>query len=124
MVAERTPDRLRSRHARTVVVATGAGIGPVLPYLLGRPSVHIRCLWIARDHRVAVGEDLVARAAQGGTLTLVDTANGRPDVAGYVAELAPRFEAVFVVSNAAVRDQVARVCDELDVPCYGPTFDS
>ena len=111
-------------YRRVLIVATGAGIGPVLPYLLGRPSVSARCLWIARDHCASVGEDLVGRAARGGALTLVDTANGRPDVAGYVAELAPRFEAVFVVSNAAVRDQVARACEELDVPCYGPTFDS
>ena len=111
-------------YRRVLVVATGAGIGPVLPYLLGRFSVGIRCLWIARDHESSVGEDLVARAARGGALTLIDTANGRPSVAGYIAELAPRFEAVFVVSNAAVRDVVARACEELDVPCYGPTFDS
>jgi hypothetical protein len=33
-------------------------------------------------------------------------------------------EVVFVVSNAAVRDAVARTCAELGVPWYGPTFDS
>jgi hypothetical protein len=38
--------------------------------------------------------------------------------------LPPEFEAVFVVSNAAVRDEVGRACEGLDVPCYGPTFDS
>ena len=60
----------------------------------------------------------VVRAA--GELTVVSS-NGYQAV---LEELAPRFEAVFVVSNAAVRDQVARACEELDVPCYGPTFDS
>ncbi len=31
---------------RVLMVATGAGIGPVLPYLLGRPPVQVECLWI------------------------------------------------------------------------------
>ena len=29
-----------------------------------------------------------------------------------------------VVSNDAVRDSVARACEALGVPWYGPTFDS
>jgi hypothetical protein len=31
---------------------------------------------------------------------------------------------VFVVSNDVVRDAVARACESLGVPWYGPTFDS
>jgi hypothetical protein len=34
-----------------------------------------------------------------------------------------RFDAMFVVSNDVVRDTVARACEALAVPCYGPTFD-
>jgi len=41
-----------------------------------------------------------------------------------VAAVARRFEAVFVVSNDAVRDSVARAGEALGVPWYGPTFDS
>lgn len=41
-----------------------------------------------------------------------------------VAAVARRFEAVFVVSNDAVRDSVARACQALGVSWYGPTFDS
>jgi hypothetical protein len=109
-------------YARALVVATGAGIGPVLPYLL--EPAGLECLWIGRDHRAAVGEELVARLLQGGRVTLVDTTAGRPDVGALVAERAARFEAVFVVSNQRVRDQVAQACEGLGVPWYGPTFDS
>jgi hypothetical protein len=111
-------------YDRPLVVATGAGIGPVLPYLLGPAPAGLECLWIGRDHRSAMGEDLVRRVLAGGAVTLIDSAHGRPDVGAYVAAHADRFEAVFVVSNEHVRDEVAAVCRQLRIPCYGPTFDS
>jgi hypothetical protein len=46
------------------------------------------------------------------------------DAGACIAEVAHRFDAVFVVGNAAVRDSVARACEALGVPWYGPTFDS
>ncbi len=111
-------------YERALVVATGAGIGPVLPYLLGSAPGQLECLWIGRDHRAAMGDDLVTRVLAGGNVTLIDSARGRPDVGAHVAARAAEFEAVFVVSNEAVRNDVARVCRRLDIPCYGPTFDS
>jgi hypothetical protein len=115
-------------HAQTyehvLFVATGAGIGPVLPYLVDESSVDYECLWIGRNHRETIGDELVSRILASGRVTLIDSASGRPDIGGCVAEIAQRFDAVFVVSNAHVRDEVARVCGRLDVPWYGPTFDS
>ena len=111
-------------YRRVLMVATGAGIGPVLPYLLGRSPVQFECLWIGRGHRAAMGPDLVDRVLAGGSVTLIDTSRGRPDVGACVAGIAHRFEAVFVVSNDVVRDSVARACQGLGVPWYGPTFDS
>jgi len=111
-------------YRRVLMVATGAGIGPVLPYLLGRPPVQLECLWIGRGHSAAMGPDLVDRVLAGGSVTLIDTSRGRPDVGACVAGIAHRFEAVFVVSNDVVRDSVARACQALGVPWYGPTFDS
>ena len=111
-------------HRRALVIATGAGIGPVLPYLLGDRQPGLRCLWIGRDHRAAVGDALVDRLLATGQVTLIDTTVERPDVAALVAGHAPAYDAVFVVSNAAVRDVVAAVCERLRIPWYGPTFDS
>ena len=58
------------------------------------------------------------------SVTLIDTSRGRPDVGAYFARVAHRFDAVFVVSNDVVRDSVARACETLGVPWYGPTFES
>jgi hypothetical protein len=95
-------------YRRVLMVATGAGIGPVLPYLLDRTPVDFECLWIGRSHHAAMGPVLVDRVLASGRVTLIDTAQGRPDVGACVAAVARRFEAVFVVSNDAVRDSVAR----------------
>ncbi len=111
-------------YRRVLMVATGAGIGPVLPYLLSSPAVQFECLWIGRSHRTAMGTDLVDRVLASGSVTLIDTSRGRPDVGACVADAAHRFDAVFVVSNDVVRDAVARACQSLSVPWYGPTFDS
>jgi hypothetical protein len=111
-------------YRRVLMVATGAGIGPVLPYLLSRSPVQFECLWIGRRHHAAMGADLVDRILASGSVTLIDTSRGRPDVGACVAGVAHRFDAVFVVSNDVVRDNVARACESLGVPWYGPTFDS
>ena len=97
---------------------------PRILYLLGRSPVQFECLWIGRCHRAAIGTDLVERVLAGGSVTLIDTSSGRPDVGACVARVAHRFDAVFVVSNDVVRDSVARACEALGVPWYGPTFDS
>lgn len=111
-------------YRRVLMVATGAGIGPVLPYLLDSTPVESQCLWIGRSHHAAMGPELVDRVLASGPVTLIDTAAGRPDIGACVAAVARRFEAVFVVSNDAVRDSVARACQAVGVPWYGPTFDS
>jgi hypothetical protein len=71
-----------------------------------------------------MGADLVDRILASGSVILIDTSQGRPDVGACVAGVAHRFDAVFVVSNDVVRDSVARACESLGVPWYGPTFDS
>ncbi len=111
-------------YERVLFVATGAGIGPVLPYLVDPSTIDYECLWIGRNHRETIGDELVSRILESGRVTLIDSESGRPDIGRRVAEIAERFQAVFIVSNAHVRDEVARVCERLDVPWYGPTFDS
>ena len=115
------PDARLRLHVSRAVLPPGAhggdraGIGPVLPYLLGRPPVQFECLWIGRSHRAAMGPDLVDRVLAGGSVTLIDTSRGQPDVGACVAGIAHRFEVVFVVSNDVVRDSVARACQALAV---------
>ena len=119
-------------YHRVLVVATGAGIGPVLPYLVrgDRPRhftapSRLECLWIGRDHRAAMGAELVDRVLAGGDVTLVDRPEGRPDVAAQVEERAPSLRGgVRGQPTRRSRDVVARVCERLDVPWHGPTFDS
>jgi hypothetical protein len=53
-------------YRRVLIVATGAGIGPVQPYLLGRPLMQFECLWISRCHRAATGADMVDRVLADG----------------------------------------------------------
>lgn len=96
----------------------------MLPYLLGRSSVQLECMWIGRSHRTAVGTDLVDRVLAGGSVTLTDTSRGRPDVGACVARVAHRFDTVFVVSNDVVRGDVARACEALNLPWHDPSFDS
>jgi hypothetical protein len=36
-------------YRRVLMVATGAGIGPMLPYLLGRSPEQFECLWIGPE---------------------------------------------------------------------------
>jgi hypothetical protein len=111
-------------YSDVLVIATGAGIGPVLLYLLDAPHPGLRCVWIGHSHRESIGSGLVDRILAGGQVTLVDTQTGRPDLSHLVATHAVGADAVFVVSNATVRDQVARECGRIGVPWYGPTFDS
>ena len=111
-------------YERVLFVATGAGIGPVLPYLVDQSSIEYECLWIGRNHRDTIGDELVSRIMASGRVTLLDSASGRPDIGRCVGEIAEQFDAVFIVSNAYVRDEVASVCEQLGVPWYGPTFDS
>ncbi len=66
-------------YRRVLMVATGAGIGPVLPYLLGRPPVTFECLWIGRRHGAAMGTDLVDRVLADGSVTLIDACAPDPE---------------------------------------------
>lgn len=111
-------------YRQVLVIATGAGIGPVLLYLLDRRQPGLRCLWIARDHRATIGDALVDQVLAGGQTTLIDTTDARPDLGRLVTATALGTGAVFVVGNPGARDRVAAACADLGLRWYGPTFDS
>ena len=101
-------------YRRVLMVATGAGIGPVLPYQRRRCSSSA----LSAGATVRPWARLVDRVLASSLRYVPGGQSAR------VADVAHRFDAVFVVSNDVVRDAVARACESLGVPWYGPTFDS
>jgi hypothetical protein len=117
-----------------LLVATGAGIGPMLS-LLASPTVstmlaqgHIlRVMWCVYDP-YATHWAFVLEAIQrvDNQAKIFDSKTGRPDVAfeaRYLAE-AEGLEAVMVVSNPKVTKEVVNGCKSVGLAAYGAVLDS
>ncbi|MFY1623472.1 hypothetical protein ACN261_28810 [Micromonospora sp. WMMD723] len=112
---------------RVLYVATGSGIGPVLPHLLaGQVPAHL--VWVARRHRETFGDDLVDEIlAHQPDALLWDTArDGKPDMLRLAWQACRRYdaEAVICISNRPLTWQVVRGMEERGVPAYGAIWDS
>ncbi|BCJ62965.1 hypothetical protein [Micromonospora endophytica] len=112
---------------RVVYLATGSGIGPVLPHLLAG-QVPARLVWVARRHRETFGAQLVAEilAHEPGT-RLWDTAlDGKPDMLRLAYEAYREFdaEAVICISNQALTWQVVHGLEQHGIPAFGAIWDS
>lgn len=111
---------------RTVLVATGSGIGPILSLLSAR--VDARVLWSAPNPRSTFGRAIVDQVrATDRAAVVIDTAKtGRPDLAteAYRLYRASGAEAVFVISNPAVTRKVVYALESRGVPVFAPIFDS
>ncbi|WP_435823007.1 hypothetical protein [Micromonospora haikouensis] len=112
---------------RVVYVATGSGIGPVLPHLLAE-QVPARLVWVARRHRETFGDALVDEIlAHQPDALLWDTArDGKPDMLRLAWQAYRQFdaEAVICISNRPLTWQVVRGMEERGVPAYGAIWDS
>ncbi|WP_433228407.1 hypothetical protein ACQP2H_19625 [Micromonospora sp. CA-248260] len=112
---------------RVVYVATGSGIGPVLPHLLAG-QVPARLVWVARRHRDTFGDGLVDEIlAHQPDALLWDTArDGKPDMLRLAWQAYRAFdaEAVICISNRPLTWQVVRGMEERGVPAYGAIWDS
>ncbi|MEU7976983.1 hypothetical protein AB0B63_00430 [Micromonospora sp. NPDC049081] len=112
---------------RVVYVATGSGIGPVLPHLLAG-QVPARLVWVARRHRETFGDGLVDEIlAHQPDALLWDTArDGKPDMLRLAWQAYREFdaEAVICISNRPLTWQVVRGMEERGVPAYGAIWDS
>lgn len=112
---------------RVVYVATGSGIGPVLPHLLfARLPIHL--IWATRNPVETYGQPLVDEI-----LTAVpdahiwDTnARGKPDLAALAIEAVAAFkaEAVIVIANRKLTETVIRAVELRGIPGYGAIWDS
>jgi hypothetical protein len=94
--------RVATLFSRIVVVAIGSGIGPCLS-IFPFSNIHVRVLWVARDHKASFGKELVeAVRRRDPRAVLCDTSiHGKPDLAKLALWLwrESGAEAVAVVSN-------------------------
>jgi hypothetical protein len=138
VVAGRAPERICVRrvkppgfmhsvkaYGRSVVLATGGGIAPVLPYITGGLA-QIFVIWIAPDPDATFGE--IARLVRHhADARIYDTrCFGRPDTARLAIDAARAFdaEAVFCVSNPTGTRTVVNACLAEGIPAFGATWDS
>lgn len=120
--------------ASLLLVATGAGVGPLLSCLgsgamrrMRGEGRRVRVLWCVADP--GAGHWGFVREAMRGVdegAVVFDSRKGRPDVAGEAAGLAVRegVEAVMVVSNPKVTGEVVAECKAVGIAAYGAVFDS
>jgi len=110
-----------------VYVATGSGIGPVLPHLLAQ-QVPIHLIWSTRSPRKTYGDELVdeiLRAQPGAHIWDTDL-SGKPDLVAlaYAAVQATGAEAVICISNQALTERVVEEMEARGIAAYGALWDS
>jgi NAD(P)H-flavin reductase len=113
-------------YSRVVVIATGAGIAPVLPHVI--KNGHKLCiLWIGNNHEESYGEKIFSVLCAHPRCTIFDTGvHGRPNVGELAIQTVREFraQAVFCVSNKAVTSDVIKACLAKGIPAYGASWDS
>lgn len=113
-------------YSRVVVIATGAGIAPVIPHVI--ENSHKLCIvWIANEHEQTYGEKLWSLLDSHPRCNIFDTGmHGRPNVEQLAIQAVRDFraQAVFCVSNKAVTKKVVKSCLGKGIPAYGATWDS
>lgn len=112
---------------RVVWVATGSGIGPVLPHLLAK-KVPAHVVWSTRSPRSTYGDAFVDEILEAEPkATIWDTTeHGRPDLVKLAYEAYTSFdaEAVICISNKKLTWQVVYGMESLGIPAYGAIWDS
>ena len=118
---------IETLFTRVVYVATGSGIGPVLPHLLAK-QVPARLVWAARRPRETYGDAFVDEILTAEPdATIWDTAeSGKPDMVrlAYAAYLLSGAEAVICISNKKLTWQVVHGLERRGIPAYGAIWDS
>ena len=108
-------------------IATGSGIGPVMPHLLaGNVPVHL--IWSTRSPRSTYGDALVDEILQAQPQALIwDTdERGKPDLVqlACAAVEAHGVEAVICISNQSLTRRVVQELEVRGIPAYGAIWDS
>ena len=112
---------------KTVFVATGSGIAPVLGHLLDADA-RTKLVWVTRNPRRTYGDGLVQEILdRQPDATIWDTESlGKPDVLrlAYAAYVESGAEAVICVSNRTVTWDLVHGLERRGIPAFGPIFDS
>ncbi|GJJ13343.1 hypothetical protein Clacol_007595 [Clathrus columnatus] len=112
---------------RLVFVATGSGIGPCAPCILEQ-RVPIRLLWTSPDVRKTFGDHLVDSILEKSPGAVIyDTRKyGKPDMVKLTMKLVREFnaEAVCVISNQKLTEQVVYGMMSRGIPAFGAIWDS
>jgi len=108
-------------------VATGSGIGPVLPHLLAG-NVPVRLLWSARSPRQTYGDALIDEILRAEPDALIwDTdARGQPDLVQLACAAVHTYdvEAVICIANQHLTRRVVQALEARGIPAYGAIWDS
>lgn len=118
---------IETLFTKVVYVATGSGIGPVLPHLLA-DEVPSKLVWATRSPRETYGDALVDEilAARPDALVWDTSVRGKPDMLRltYAAYLSSGAEAVICISNKKLTWSVVHGMERLGIPAYGAIWDS
>ncbi|CAI8803199.1 hypothetical protein [Pseudomonas serboccidentalis] len=110
-----------------VYIATGSGIGPVLPHVLAG-KVPIRLIWSTRSPRATYGDALVDEIlrAQPDALIWDTDVLGKPDLLqlGYTAVQSFGAEALICISNQTLTQRLVEEMEARGIPAYGAIWDS
>ena len=113
-------------YSRVVVIATGAGIAPVIPHVI--ENGHKLCIvWVGNNHQQTYSEEVFSLLDSHPRCNIYDTGvYGRPDVGQLAIQAVEDFraQAVFCVSNQSLTEKVVRACLSKNIPAYGATWDS
>lgn len=110
-----------------VYIATGSGIGPVMPHLLAA-QVPIQLIWSARSPRTTYGDELVEEILRAQPCALIwDTdERGKPGLVklAYGAVQAFGAEAVICIANQMVTQRLVQELEARGIPAHGAIWDS
>lgn len=113
---------------RVFVLTTGAGIAPLIPYVVNTDylQIAISLVWVARDHANNYPKFLVDILDPISNVVLYDTTKmPRPNLCTLTVEKAREFdaEAVFIVSNPKMAYHVSNYVIKHGIPVFASNFD-
>ncbi|KAI1426188.1 acetyl-CoA synthetase-like protein [Xylaria sp. FL1777] len=112
---------------KVVLVATGSGIGPCLPVLL-EARVPARVLWSTPHPRETFGEEIINDVLRADPKAIIwnTRTQGKPDLTALAYQLMKESdaEAVCIISNKKVTQQIVYRLEARGIPAFGAIFDS